>query len=70
MAEGYNPDEGVDIELLITDVSDAFRLVPLNSEERRFFVIRYRDTYYVFARTAQGSRGAPLSWATIASLLA
>ena len=58
-----------DVELLTTDVSDAFFLVPLHVKERKFFVIRFRDVYYVFVTTAQGSRGAPLSWTAIASLV-
>lgn len=47
------------ITFLIADVEDAFWLVPLRKEERRFFVARLRDAYYVFLRTAQGSRCAP-----------
>jgi hypothetical protein len=59
-----------EVELLIADVSDAFWLVPLHPSERRYFVARYRDHWYVFKRTGQGSMGAPLSWAAIAALLA
>ena len=59
-----------EIELLIADISDAFWLPPLHSSERRFFVSRFRGKWYVFLRTAQGSRGAPLSWAALAALLA
>ena len=33
-------------------------------------MIKYRGVYNVFLRTAQGSRGAPLYWSVIVSLLA
>lgn len=66
--DDFDPDTH-GLELLITDVSDAFWLVPLRKSERRFFVIRYRGKYLVFLRTAQGSRGAPLSWAAIMAIL-
>ena len=59
-----------EIELLIADISDAFWLPPLHPSERRFFVSRFRGKWYIFLRTAQGSRGAPLSWAALAALLA
>ena len=59
-----------DIELLIADVSDAFWLILLRRCEQRYFVIKYRGEYLVFVRTAQGSRGAPLSWAAVAAVLA
>ena len=59
-----------EVELLIADVSDAFWLIPLHPDERKFFVARHRGKWYVFKRIAQGSRGAPLTWAAIAALLA
>ena len=70
MSWNYSPEDGDEIELLITDVSDAFWNVPLHYSERRSFVVKFRGRLYVFLRTAQGSRGAPLSWASVASLLA
>ena len=72
MRHNYAPEPaGQDgIEFLITDVEDAFWLVSLNKRERRYFVISFRGRFYVFLRTAQGSRGAPLSWSCIVSLLA
>ena len=63
-------DGGEDIKFLIADVVDAFWLIPLHPSERRFFVSNYKSKYVVFLRTAQGSRGAPLTWASIAALLA
>ena len=54
--------------LLVADIVDAFWLIPLRAEERRFFVARLRGHYYVFLRTAQGSRAAPLTFAAIAAI--
>ena len=62
--------KGGRLEFLIADVSDAFWLVPLRKSERRYFVIKFKGKFLIFLRTAQGSRGAPLSWSVIASLLA
>lgn len=58
------------ITFFITDVEDAFWLLPLRREERRFFVARLRNVYYVFLRTAQGSRCAPLTFAAVIGLAA
>ena len=55
---------------LIADFTDAFWTIPLHPKERRFFVTRHRDRWLVFLRTAQGSKGAPLTWASIAALVA
>ena len=54
--------------MFILDVVDAFWLVPLAHEERRFFVAKLRGNYYVFLRTAQGSRSAPLTFAVLMGL--
>ena len=58
------------VTLFIADVSDAFWLVPLHVDERKYFVAKFRMKYYVFVRTAQGSRGAPLTFAVIMALAA
>ena len=58
------------VYLLMADVRDAFWLIPLAWEERRFFVAKYRGQYLVFCRTAQGSRGAPPTWVAVAALVA
>ena len=58
------------VTLFIADVADAFWLVPLHMEERRYFVAKFRAKYYVFVRTAQGSRGAPLTFSVIMALAA
>ena len=56
------------VTLFIADVADAFWLIPLHQQERRYFVAKLRGRYYVFLRTAQGSRGAPLTFAVIMAL--
>jgi hypothetical protein len=58
-----------ELEMLITDFVGAFWQVPLHMSERRYFVIKFQGVFLVFLRTAQGSRGAPLSWAAVASLI-
>lgn len=58
------------LTFLITDVEDAFWLVPLHMKERRYFVARLRGHYYVFRSTAQGSRCAPLTFAAVIGLTA
>ena len=63
--------EGLDsgIEYLIADFRDAFYLVPNHPAERKFFCVKLGNKYIVFTKTAQGSRGAPLTWARIAALV-
>ena len=50
------------VEAMVLDVSDAFWALPLNRRERRFFVGRLRETFFLYRRLAQGSRGDPLAW--------
>ena len=57
------------IELLIADFKDAFWLIPLRANVRRYFVGRPFNKYFVYLRTAQGSCGAPISWAAVAGLV-
>eukprot|EP00435_Cladocopium_sp_Y103_P032334 s1069_g8.t1 len=56
------------ITLLVADVVDAFWLIPLRKEERRYFCAKLRGKYYCFHRTAQGSRAAPLTFAAVIAL--
>ena len=51
----------------VADIVDAFWLIPINKDEQRFFVARFRNNFLVFNRTAQGSRTAPLTFAAIMS---
>ena len=56
------------VSLMIIDIIDAFWLIPLRHCERRFFCAKLHNKFYVFLRTAQGSRAAPLSFAAIIAL--
>ena len=62
--------DGEFVEQLVADVTDAFWLIPLSPEERRFFVAWFEGRYLVFQRTAQGSRGAPLTFCTVMAVVA
>ena len=68
MLNSCNEDES--ISWFIADVSDAFWLIPLHQLERKYFVAMIGGRYYVFLRTAQGSRGAPLTFSVIMALAA
>ena len=57
------------LEFLIADFKDAFYILPNRRDERRFFVIVFRGVYYVFMKTTQGSRGAPLTWARLVAVI-
>ena len=52
------------------DFADAFWLLPLAPDERRWFTSKLRGKYHTFLRNAQGSRNAPLGWERVAALLA
>lgn len=54
-----------EVTMLIADITDAFWLIPLKKEERKYFTATLRGKYYSFNRTAQGSRGAPLTFAAV-----
>ena len=57
------------VEQFVIDATDAFWEVGLHPEERRFFVGKLGDNFLVYLRTAQGSRGAPITWAAIFGLV-
>ena len=59
---------GETITQMVADITDAFWLIPLHPAERRFFVAKFRGQYLIFRRTAQGSRTAPLTFASIMAL--
>ena len=61
--------EDEDLEAFVLDFVDAFWHLPLRDVERRYFVTKFKGKYLVWLRTAQGSRGAPLSWAALAGLV-
>ena len=59
---------GETITQMVADITDAFWLIPLHHSERRFFVAKFRNQYLIFRRTAQGSRTAPLTFASIMAM--
>ena len=61
-------ESGELLEFLVVDAEDAFWQLPLRVSERRFFVGKVRNEYFIYTRTAQGSRGAPVSWAALFGL--
>ena len=67
-ANAHAPDDE-DAEFLVLDFQDAFWHMPLSLSERKWFVARLRNQYFVYLRNAQGSRNAPGGWGRIAALL-
>ena len=61
---------GEEIVQVVADIVDAFWLIPLHPLERRFFCAKLGGKFLVFNRTAQGSRTAPLTFASIMSFAA
>ena len=64
-----NAGQGIGCEQFVIDATDAFWELGLHPLERRYFVGMIAGEYYVYLRTAQGSRGAPLSWSTVFGLI-
>jgi len=60
---------GKEVEIFVLDFEDAFWILPLAANERKWFVSRVRGRYFVFLRNAQGSRNAPLGWGRLAALV-
>ena len=58
------------ILVFVLDFIDAFWNIPLDPEEIPWFCGKVRNIFLAYANTAQGSRNGPLSWCTIAALLA
>ena len=54
---------------IVADVIDACWLVPNHPSERKYFIANFQKHFILFLRTAQGSRMAGLTWATIVSLV-
>ena len=61
---------GVTSEFMVLDFSNAFFIVPLRREERKYFVIQFRSKFYVFKVMAQGASASPLCWGRVAALIA
>ena len=62
-----------EILVFVLDAVDAYWQVPLDPREKRFYCAKVwlenRFVYVVYERTAQGSRGAPLSWTALFGLV-
>lgn len=71
LASGLAEGDGVDFFML--DFKEAFWQVPLNTAGRRFFcaslLLKEVWQYATYLGIAQGSRGAPNTWARVAALL-
>ena len=63
-------DSGESVEMLITDVQDAFWLLPDTMRERRFMCTVLLRLIIVFLRKAQGGRNASLAFCTFIALAA
>ena len=61
--------EGEEVEWFVLDFVDAFWQIHNRPEERYLFSVRVKGTYFVYLRTAQGSKNAPLTWGRIAALV-
>ena len=68
LAADKMPEEMV--QMFIIDIVDAFWLIPLHHSERKYFCAKLHGQYFAFLRTAQGSRGAPLTFAALIALAA
>ena len=66
-------DESEHVEMMVLDACEAFWNVPLRHCERKYYCGLLRregqQRYLCYTRTAQGSRGAPLAWAVLFSLI-
>ena len=61
-------NDDMDIASYIIDFADAFWQIPSAMVDRRFIVFSFDGAFYVFLRAPQGSRGAPLLWASVCAL--
>ena len=62
-----NEHEG--IYFLVLDFVDAFFRMPLNPDERHFFVINFAGRFLRWNRVAQGSTNGPQSFCRLAALV-
>ena len=66
-------EDGEGVEWMVLDFTDAFWQIRLHPDERKYFCCRIRIRgklkFIAFLSTAQGSRGAPLTWARLAALI-
>ena len=58
------------IELMVLDFSDAFYMLPLLPEERKYFAAHLGDSFYLWDRIAQGSLNGPGVFGRLSALTA
>ena len=54
---------------MVLDFEDAYYLMPLHPEERRFHCARHAGKIIIFLRTGQGAKASSLTWAHMSSLI-
>ena len=59
----------IGVEQFVIDAEEAFWMNPLHPMERKYFVGIFKGKYLIYLRTAQGSRGAPVTWAAVFGLI-
>jgi len=52
-------DQGQGAILCKTDICNAFKLLPIKPEQMPYFMIRWRNSYYVYTRLVFGCRSSP-----------
>ena len=52
-------NQGKGAILCKTDISNAFKLLPIKPEQMPFFMIKWRESYYVYTRLVFGCRSSP-----------
>ena len=52
--------KGRNAKLCKTDISDAFKLIPIRKDQWRWFGIKWDDKYYFYQRLAFGCRSSPV----------
>ena len=70
----FNCMTAEEVELFVQDAEDAYWQIPLDPRERKYYctILRMHDgsvRYLVYVVTAQGSRGAFLSWSVVFGLI-
>lgn len=68
LALSYDTEESEQVQMFMISIVDAFWLVPLRHAERKYFCAKLKGSYCAFLRTAQGSRGAPLTFSAFIAL--
>ncbi len=62
-------EEGESVWLMVVDITDAFHLIPLQPDERRFTAAEFQGRFYAFSVLVFGSASAPTVWGRYAAWL-